>query len=270
MNTNNFLVDFLENDPPYKKRVITPQEWRIPGIRDELIIEAYCEECDKIRSFKSESYQWSSLHSFTLQMCNRLSSPGNHNVFDKEDGTCEIILTCTHCGAEHRVCAKYAPDYIIKYGQYPSYASGKETEIIKYKNILPKYYIELKRSVNAYSQHMGIAAFVYLRRILEHLVDKEYTYLDSATAQPNFDDKLKAVDAHLKIIPPELNSVRPQIYSVLSKGVHEYDEDECYDLYPAMQYIITKILDRYLFEKQEKKKLSAITQLLRKQTQEDK
>lgn len=56
---------------------------------------------------------------------------------------------------------------------------------------------------------------------------------------------------------------KSKIYSILSKGIHEYEEDECYELYPMMKVIIIMMLDRYLSEKERKKQLKDITETLK-------
>lgn len=141
---------------------------------------------------------------------------------------------------------------VTKIGQYPSLASKEKLELKKFKSlkIVKKYYIELMRSVDAYSQHMGIAALVYLRRIYEHIVETEYSKLSiEKNEKASFDEKMKAVDKEIHIIPEALASQKSKIYSVLSKGIHEYDEDECYEMYPVIRNVILFILNRYLTQK---------------------
>ena len=111
----------------------------------------------------------------------------------------------------------------------------------------------------------SIASFVYLRRIYEHMVEKEYANLPDTIKKSNasFDEKMKAVDNKMHIIPPELDSQKSKIYSVLSKGIHEYEEDECYELYPAMRTIIILMLESYLSDKESKQQLKEIEKTLK-------
>jgi hypothetical protein len=74
--------------------------------------------------------------------------------------------------------------------------------------------------------------------------------------------KMKAVDKEIHIIPEILESQKSKLYSILSKGIYEYDEDECYEMYPILKYVITKILDNYLAQKEEEKKLKEISKFL--------
>ena len=112
---------------------------------------------------------------------------------------------------------------------------------------------------------MGIAAFVYLRRIYEHIVETEYDRIYGAdkNEKASFDEKMKAVDKEMNIIPPELDTQKSKIYSVLSKGIHEYEEEECYEIYPMMKTVIIIMLDKYLMEKERKKQLNKLEQFLR-------
>jgi hypothetical protein len=141
----------------------------------------------------------------------------------------------------------------MKVGQYPSFGQLSIKYIEKYKNELGNYYNDFKSSLNCYSQGKGIAAFVYLRRILEHLINTKYKNIKEQNSQEKFIDKLKTIEKEEKVIPEELEEVKGQIYAILSKGLHEYSEDECMNLYDCVKLIIELILDKEL-EKREKVK----------------
>lgn len=259
------LIEIFEKEPLYKKCKLSYDEIIELRTTCQYIIEAYCYCCNKIRSFKASTSGISSYNNLKEEV----SSIHLKNIQFKENNyplsKCyfvEFKFQCTHCEEEHRISLLFTPESVIKYGQYPSYFSEEETEIIKYKNVISKYYIELRSSIKAYSQHMGIAAFVYLRRILEHIVEKEYKRITDSDENIKFIDKFKIVDDDLKLLPEELADKKNAIYTVLSKGVHEYEEDECYKLYPIMKYIIITVLDNYLYEKKRKEKLKEISKVL--------
>ena len=231
----------------------------------QYVIESYCEKCEKTRSFKTYNSNNSSYNNLKseIEAIHLSNITHNKNAYPlRRNFFVEFKFSCTHCEEEHRIAILFTPEGAIKYGQYPSYFSEEENEIIKYKNIISKYYIELRSSIKAYSQHMGIAAFVYLRRILEHIVEKEYVRITGKEENIKFIDKFKVVDDAMNLLPEELSDKKSAIYTVLSKGIHEYDEEECYDLYPIMQYIIITVLDNYLYEKQKKEKLKSISKVL--------
>lgn len=59
-----------------------------------------------------------------------------------------------------------------KVGQYPSMADLQFYAFKKYKKLLGNYYTELTKAVGLYASGIGVGAFVYLRRILETLVEE--------------------------------------------------------------------------------------------------
>lgn len=265
---NKFLSQILEKEPPYKKNKFDVN-WYSDLINiSEIAINSFCENCGTERIFKGTVKD---------EMCkvfvddvfkaggrnpNSTQSTKISDFYKDKQYFLNLQIHCALCGETHYYSLVFINDIVIKIGQYPSFASKSEHELLKYKNIISKYYIELNRSVNAYSQHMGIAAFVYLRRIFEHIVETEYPKIQTPTGKECFDKKFKAVDNELHLIPPELNAQKSKIYSVLSKGIHEYDEDECYEIYPYMKAIILIIMDKYLIEKERAKQLEQLSKLL--------
>ena len=259
----DFIEEILEKEPPNKSIQFNVEWYKHFSAIKSLTIDDYCEKCDKTSSFVSKDAHTSFetfYHSYDMPHIDDY-----RNQTERTPICIKINLQCAKCREAHFISLLFKGDNIVKIGQYPSFAGKEKHELERYKNIIAKYYIELIRSVNAYSQHMGIAAFVYLRRIYEHIVEKEYAELPDSTKKSNasFDDKMKAVDKKIHIIPNELDSQKSKIYSILSKGIHEYEEDECYELYPMMKVIIIMMLDRYLSEKERKKQLKDITETLK-------
>ncbi len=165
--------------------------------------------------------------------------PSPEEYYNDKEYFVNITLRCAKCGEAHYYSLLFKGNTVTKIGQYPSFSKSEVQSLRKYKNLISKYYPELTRSVNAYSQGMGVAAFVYLRRILEYLVESKY----NGDTSWKFIEKLKEVEKTEEIMPEELSAVKEEIYSVLSKGIHEYEEDECMELYLAVKYVIERILD---------------------------
>jgi hypothetical protein len=185
-----------------------------------------------------------------------MPSPFSENIYtipeelDSYPDFTPFTLSCAKCASVVYFSLLVTGSGIMKIGQYPSFASEEAAKVKKYKNIIPKYYEELTRSLNSYSQGMNIGAFVYLRRIYEHLIESRYSGNDNT----KFIDKLKAVEAEEKIIPEDLTEVKNQLYEVLSKGVHEYTENDCGRMYPFLRFCIEAILDEELAKKERKEK----------------
>lgn len=267
------IQDIIENQPPNKFF-----DWNIDLYSDlgeikVLAIDDYCENCGTTKVFnninpiimdeefdKNVGYK----PSYAPVDGVDIPLPNPNEDFKTKQYILGIKLKCAKCGEMHYYFLLFKGEKIIKIGQYPSFAGKEKHELDKYKNIISKYYIELVRSVNAYSQNMGIAAFVYLRRIYEHIVETEYAKFPEPekNANASFDEKMKEVDKRVHIIPFELDAHKSKIYSVLSKGIHEYEEDECYEMYPMMKTIIIIMLDKYLAEKEKRKQLKELNKFL--------
>ena len=250
-----FLKQFIEKTPPYKKENLDTIILSYISGRNFPKIEVYCLNCEKEKTFNPRTYSTSDVS--VVQISNYLQ------VHSKIPYICFLIeYRCTQCGAIHTYTIKIDNDTIVKTGQYPSFAELSNRDAEKYKNVLSKYYIEFKRSLSAYSQSMGAASFVYLRRILEDIVEKKYAKLEHKNNEIKFLDKLKAVEKVEIIIPKEIETLKGQIYSILSKGVHEYSEDECLEMYEPVKFIIELILDKQLEEKARKDKTKNYSALI--------
>jgi hypothetical protein len=142
---------------------------------------------------------------------------------------------------------------IKKIGQAPSHADISNARIKDYSAVLNKIdRAEIGRANGIAAHGVNIGAFVYLRRVIERLVDRHY--MSSGIELPNDDfmklrmpEKISELKDHL---PPFMLENR-MIYSILSKGIHELTEDECGNYYEVMLESILLILD------QDKQKLEA-------------
>ena len=148
-----------------------------------------------------------------------------------------------------------------KIGQYPSLADMQFFELQKYQKILTTQYQELTKAIGLYSAGIGIGSFVYLRRIFETICEEahqECTLLndwdEDKYVKSHFNEKLDLLDQFDKrIIPDGLNPIKTQLYGVLSKGVHEYSEEECQENFPYIRAAIEMILEQKLVELNKKK-----------------
>lgn len=263
-------ADFLQNEPPYNLCEISREDFWFLSNEFEIKIDAFCDKCGKERVFTC--YNQEGIKSIRNEMVVNTSQPMQINTkpYESMEHFIDFEFICSYCENVHHIPVKVTINDAMKYGQYPSYAREKTYEVVKYKNIISKYYTELTRAINLYSQKCGIAAFVHLRRIFEHLIDKKYEKYIGNPAGKKFKEKLKDVEKHEQVIPTELNNEKNMIYPILSKGIHEYEEDECYRLYPALEYIIISILNIELEKKQQKKKIDEIKKQINSKRLENK
>ena len=163
---------------------------------------------------------------------------------------------------------------IQKVGQYPSLADMQMFDVEQYRSVLDREsYRDLTRAIGLNANGIGAGAFLYLRRIIERLVEEAHLEAmkedswdqqkEERYVKDHFVDKLKTIENNGHVIIPEvLREVKPKIYGVLSKGVHESTDDECSELFPYMQFIIEQILDERIRKKELNSKLAKLSKKL--------
>ena len=269
------LEEIFTNTPPYKKIEIPINEYlSIWDLDKKISIDDYCENCGAEKVFVCHS-------NTQLEHIKAHAKNSNHlpytdsNIIKKHfinsinanyDNTTIFKFVCAKCGEIHYFSVLFESDFMVKYGQYPSYSTQNVKKVEKYKNLISKYYPELKKSLNAYSQGMGVASFVYLRRILEWLLEEKC--LDDEKPL-KFVDKLDKVEKREKIIPDDFSEIKNQIYSVLSKGVHEYSEEECLDMYDVVFFVIESILENELNKKERKRRINEVKKSISNKLKKD-
>lgn len=133
---------------------------------------------------------------------------------------------------------------------------------MKYKSVLGEKYVEYKKSLGLFSHGIGIGSFVYLRRIIENLVLEKYSKVKDMLEissedfmRSDFKEKIEILKDYL----PKVLVENKNLYSIVSKGIHELSEEECISMYPYLKIGIELILDDIIAEKEraEKEKLFA-------------
>lgn len=137
---------------------------------------------------------------------------------------------------------------LSKIGEYPSRAD-RETPILSiYEKELSDQYENYKSAIYLFNHGIGIGSYAYLRRVLETIINQvaSQTYegtenwsLDKWKKDKRFSDMILDLKDHL----PDFLVENPNIYSVLSKGLHELDENECLEYFPIIRGVIEEILD---------------------------
>jgi len=157
---------------------------------------------------------------------------------------------------------------ISKIGQYPSLAD-LEGKTIGFEKELGSYYIELNKAIGLNSHGIGIGSFVYLRRIIEYLVEEtrqealtNENWNDEEFSKAHFDEKIKLLENYL---PEFLVKNRTYLYSIVSKGIHELNEDECKRIFPLLKRSIEMILVKRIAMKEQKRQEKELSDLLGKE-----
>lgn len=150
----------------------------------------------------------------------------------------------------------------MKTGQYPSILDFDNTlkaysKILKDKSIAK----EIFNAEKLKTQNMGVGAFLYLRRIFEKLIIEKY---EQTKLENNIDEKtFRAADTKDKVdllhkkglLPDYMANTVAFVYPILSKGLHQLEEEECNSYYPTLREAILLILkEKADLEKDEKLK----------------
>ena len=156
---------------------------------------------------------------------------------------------------------------LMKVGQFPSIADIHIGQVKQYDKVLEKPILkEFTKAIGLAANGMGIGSFVYLRRIFENLIyevfeeakeAKDVIDIESFKTQ-RMDEKIDTLKNHL---PPFIVENK-QIYGILSKGIHELEEEECLAYFDCMRQSIELILDERLVQLEKKKKEAEVKKAL--------
>ena len=205
-------------------------------------IDLYCIHCKEHSIFKPS---------------NKGQLPTGHQVswsfFNKELPYAGFHFTCTRDYAHiFEMQFIYNDESILKIGQYPSKADIDAPSWDKYSKIIPSRYLsDIKRAVGLSAHGIGAGSFVYLRRVMEYLINNAYQKaLCNADIEKDKYQKSRIVEkiVLLKNYLPDILVQNKEAYLILSKGVHELEEDECIKNFNLLSTTIELILDEILSE----------------------
>lgn len=250
--TDKEIKSFLEDASLY-----TWAEFKMPSANRSSLwihaIDSYCEKCGMVRPFHD--------------MRSRGGGVGTA-VKVLSTGTSYFEFTCVTCRKEHH---EYLVEQIVsdesiriqKYGQLPR-------KHLERDNTLQKFFSDdsdnYEKAVVCLSHGYGIAAFAYLRRIVENntlnLIDLVLEDVNSTESDPQIIESLtelrkespmsdkirianKALPEYLK--PDGLNPLG-KLYQVLSEGVHSLSDEECLQraniVKVCLKYLISELSSR--------------------------
>lgn len=156
----------------------------------------------------------------------------------------------------------------VKFGEFPSRADRQYPEIRRFERELGRYYEELKTALHLYTHNIGIGSFIYLRRVLEKVVNDAAVCKYSNQAGWSLEEWKKGMrrfDDEIKDLADELPKflVKNQVlYKILSKGIHELDEKECQDYFEIVRSAIEEILDERMSRDEKEKRQSLVSSKL--------
>lgn len=242
------------------------------------IIDSYCPICKKDTTFTSENSSDNShqeLSNLLMSSGMYAGSPGQQQkitLIEELEKKC-VFIRKFNCPREPNDSShsqififRVIGTTLIKVGQHPTLADLSKEDLQKYRKLNNEIYSELNRAVGLSTHGIGIGSFVYLRRIIEkHIVHPKISELiaegkidESQNSKSDFKEKLKLAKEKL----PNFLVENSNIYSILSKGIHELDEEECKGYFPILRTAIEIILDEQIEEKEKAKKNKLISDQL--------
>ena len=235
---------------------------------DINFLDSYCPICKTKTVFNA--IETLNRQEYNNMFLNRLSILNQKDYIDnlKEIGTFKREFSCSrNKNHEHNliVIFKIIDEYFYKICQFPSIADISNPDIEKYRKFDIEVYKELNRAIGLASHGIGVAPFVYLRRVLEKyiinpIIQKkiEEDIKNKELISLNFKDK---IDKFMDEIPSFLTRNK-NIYSILSKGIHELEENECLKIFPIILSSIELILNEEIEKKEKLIKEEEISRLL--------
>lgn len=181
------------------------------------------------------------------------------------------------CSRKHCKCNLYFVFQIFngvvtKIGQFPSIADLLSPEIKKYSAVLPSGLIsDWQRAIGLRAHGIGAGSYVYLRRIIENMVNeaaavalKDEKLEEDDFIKSRWPEKIKMLSKYL----PNYLVENAKVYSVLLKGVHELSEAECSDYFDVIHTSIEIICEEKLAELERARKAKAGSKALQKVLQQ--
>lgn len=202
--------------------------------RDNFQIDAHCIYCKRESVFKTT----------------RTIGSGSGHAVDAawmlKPTEFAVELKCVRNQIQHVYTYFFKLDagVLRKIGQWPSIEDIAGADIEKYRSLLKGgYFRELKMATGLASHGVGIGSFVYLRRIFERLIFQHHEELSEPVkdfATLRMDEKIEA----LKSVLPAALVANKGTYAILSKGLHELDEETCKSYFPVVRAAIIRILEQ--------------------------
>ena len=152
---------------------------------------------------------------------------------------------------------------VRKIGQNPSMLTIKGFDFDKYKKILEELniYDDYKKADLSNADHFYVGAYAYLRRIFEKIII--YYLEDKTLKDDHMDTKIEAVKDKFD---PRVRNLLKNLYGILSKGIHELDEEECKEYYQYLKTIIDMQLEYMNTEREKEKQTKELEGIINKIT----
>lgn len=229
---------------------------------EKAVFEGFCPQCRKEQPFYLD-------RDFIIHR--KGDVPVSQIVEEKVYKGKERTAYCTRDHShELRILFDIKGTTLVKIGQLPSLADLGNSEIKRFRGTLAKQDLnELHKAIGLAAHGVGVGSFVYFRRIFERLIQSRFDEFKEiegwdidAFRSARMEEKVSIVRNHI----PDLLYENRSIYGILSKGIHELNEEECLSAFPILKKSIIFILDDDLRKKEEIRQRAELSAALRQFT----
>lgn len=265
MKLTNYKIENLFLSTSLYKELDFPDEYNnvFRGLfiaSEDLYFDAFCTHCGKESTFRyHDKYLNNSGYTSYFNATTEYKRQEYWKLFSTP------ILLTFECQREKKhiysIMFVTSEKKLIKVGQYPAIAEIEQNDIKKYRKVLERDYNDFAKGIGLVSHGIGIGSFVYLRRIFENLIEENHQlamgkvgWNEELYARSRMNEKIELLADYL----PSILVESKQIYGIISKGIHELDEQECLDMFPHVKLAIELILDEKLFILEKEKKISTM------------
>ncbi|MGM0743045.1 MAG: short-chain dehydrogenase, partial [Pseudomonadota bacterium] len=243
------VEEFAFNLPLYEE-VKLPQNLSLTALlvgNDTQTLDGYCPFCCDRATFAFQLTQ------------GRIPASARANLksyFKPCLGFRSRSILCTRNGHEIKFYFLLSDVHTLqKVGQYPSLADIANDEAAQYRSVLNKEDAsEFHKAIGLAAHGVGIGSFVYLRRIFERLIYGRFEEFREAEQwneeefkQLRMDEKVKYLEGHI----PDFLVENRRLYSILSEGIHELDEETCLKVFSPIKKSMQIILEEDKKRKEE-------------------
>lgn len=270
---NEFITEEMLLEPLYKKIKINKKTKTYNFFPfNDIRVECYCKECKTRRIFAFEDSRLALTSLLADCMPGSLTSASTevrHDSLESSLSDTDFFTFCAVADCKHKMVIhfmKIDDDTIMKIGQIPSiYDLNENINNKKFLNALEKEYSDYyKKACSLYSFSTYIGALIYLRRIFEKLLIDVFNDNEDKL-EMSFDEfKKERMEDKIKILKPYLPSIMfsqgfNTIYTKISDGIHNLNEDECSKMFLALKMGIEEILTEKIEMNEKNKRIQQLT-----------
>ena len=180
----------------------------------------------------------------------------------------EYEFTCTN-NSHHRylmilsIEQKLDTFIVKKIGQDPSMLDVHGYDFDKYTKQLEKIkaYEDYKKADLSKADHFYVGAYAYLRRIFEKMINRYIRDNNIKLDDDHVETKIKAVKDYFD---PRIKDMLKNLYGILSKSIHELDEEQSRAYYDYLKAVIDIQLEYEFTEAEKEKQTKELNSVLNK------